>query len=66
MSYKVLCLEGITDRGLAVLKAEGFTVDVQKALPPAELAKIIGPYDAILIRSGSQITAEVLDGGART
>lgn len=62
MSYKVLCLEGITDRGLALLQAEGFTVDIQKALPPAELAKAIGPYDAVLIRSGSQITAEVLDG----
>ena len=54
-------LEGITERGLALLKAEGFTVDVQKALPPAELAKIVAPYDAILIRSGSQITPEVLD-----
>jgi D-3-phosphoglycerate dehydrogenase len=61
LTYKVLCLEGITDRGLAVLQAEGFTVDVQKALPTAELVKIVPPYDAILIRSGSQMNAEVLD-----
>jgi D-3-phosphoglycerate dehydrogenase len=61
LSYKVLCLEGITERGLAVLKAEGFAVEVTKALPTAELVKIVAPYDAILIRSGSQITAEVLD-----
>jgi len=61
LSYKVLCLEGITERGLALLKAEGFTVDVQKALPPAELAKMVAPYDAVLIRSGSQITPEVLE-----
>lgn len=30
-------------------------------MPPAELAKIVGPYHAMTIRSGSQITAEVLD-----
>ena len=61
MSYKILCLEGITDRGLALLKAEGFTVDVQKALPTAELVKIVPPYDAILIRSGTQMNALVMD-----
>jgi D-3-phosphoglycerate dehydrogenase / 2-oxoglutarate reductase len=61
LSYKVLVLEGITDRGLEVLRAEGWSIDVQKALAPAELVKIVAPYHAITIRSGSQITAEVLD-----
>jgi D-3-phosphoglycerate dehydrogenase len=61
VSYKVLVLEGITDRGLEVLKAEGWQVDVKKAMPPAELAAIVEPYHAITIRSSSQITAEVLD-----
>jgi len=61
LSYKVLVLEGITDRGLQVLRSEGWSVDVQKALPPAELARIVAPYHAITIRSGSQITAEVLE-----
>jgi D-3-phosphoglycerate dehydrogenase / 2-oxoglutarate reductase len=61
LSYKILCLEGITDRGLEILKAEGWTVDLQKALAPAELAKAVPPYEALLIRSGTQITAEVLD-----
>lgn len=61
MSYKILVLEGITDRGLEVLRSEGWSVDIQKALPPAELGKIVAPYHAITIRSGSQITAEVLE-----
>jgi D-3-phosphoglycerate dehydrogenase len=61
LSYRVLVLEGITDRGLEILRAEGWTIDHQKALPPAELAKIVAPYHAILIRSGSQITVEVLE-----
>lgn len=64
MSYKILALEGITERGLKILADEGWTVDVQpKPLPPAELIKILPGYDAMLVRSGSQITAEILDAG---
>jgi hypothetical protein len=48
LSYKILVLEGITDRGLEILRAEGWTVDVHKALPPAELASRIPPYEALL------------------
>lgn len=61
MSHKILCLEGITERGLAILRAEGWSIDQDKALSPAELAKKIGPYDALLIRSGTKVTPEVLD-----
>jgi D-3-phosphoglycerate dehydrogenase len=62
MSYKILALEGITDRGLKILTDEGWTVDVQpKPLGAAELIKLLPGYDAMLVRSGSQITAEVLD-----
>jgi D-3-phosphoglycerate dehydrogenase / 2-oxoglutarate reductase len=59
--YKILVLEGITDRGLALLKAEGWEVDVRKAMPPAELCGVVPPYHALMIRSSSQITAEVVE-----
>ena len=61
MSYRILVLEGITDRGLQVLKAEGWQIDQEKAMPPDELARIVEPYHAMTIRSGSQITAGVLE-----
>jgi D-3-phosphoglycerate dehydrogenase len=61
MSQRILVLEGITDRGLALLQSEGWSIDQEKAMPPAELARIVGPYHAMTIRSGSQITAEVLE-----
>jgi D-3-phosphoglycerate dehydrogenase len=63
MSYRILVLEGITERGLALLRAEGWSIDQQKAMPPEELAKIIEPYHAMTIRSGSLITAGVLEAG---
>jgi D-3-phosphoglycerate dehydrogenase / 2-oxoglutarate reductase len=61
VSLKILVLEGITDRGMEILKAEGWAVDVRKAMPPAELAVMVPPYHAMMIRSGTQITADVLD-----
>ena len=43
-----------------MLAAEGWQVDQHKAMPPAELARMVGPYHAMTIRSGSQVTAEVV------
>jgi D-3-phosphoglycerate dehydrogenase len=61
LSVRILVLEGITERGAEILRSEGWTLDMEKALPPAELVKKVAPYQAILVRSGSQMTAEVID-----
>lgn len=61
MSYRILVLEGLTDRGQEILRAEGWTLDLEKAKPTAELVKLVPPYHAILIRSGSKMTPEVID-----
>jgi D-3-phosphoglycerate dehydrogenase / 2-oxoglutarate reductase len=61
LSLRILVLEGITERGAEILRAEGWTLDMEKALPPAELAQKVAPYHAILVRSGSQMTADVID-----
>src|SRR5512136_2024574 len=61
VSQRILVLEGITDRGAEILRAEGWAVDMEKALPPAELVKLVPPYDAILVRSGSKMNAEVIE-----
>jgi D-3-phosphoglycerate dehydrogenase len=64
MSYRILVLDGITERGMQLLKAEGWTIDSRKSMPPSELAAMVAPYHAIMIRSASHITTEVL--GAAT
>jgi D-3-phosphoglycerate dehydrogenase len=61
VSYRILVLEGITDRGLAVLRNEGWEIDQRPAMPPSDLASLIGDYHALTIRSSSRITAQVLD-----
>jgi D-3-phosphoglycerate dehydrogenase / 2-oxoglutarate reductase len=65
MSYKILVPEGITSRGAEILRAEGWQVDIhQKPAPPEELAKMVPPYHALLIRSGSKVTADVIEAAA--
>lgn len=61
MTHRILVLEGITERGAEILRTEGWTVDMEKAMPPAELVKLVPPYAAILVRSGSRMSAEVID-----
>jgi len=65
VSHRILVLEGITERGAEILRAEGWTVDMEKALPVSELVKLVPGYDAILIRSGSQMNAEVIEAAKR-
>jgi D-3-phosphoglycerate dehydrogenase len=60
VSYRILVLEGITERGAEILRAEGWTVDLEKA-PPPDLVRVVAPYHAVLVRSASQLTADVID-----
>lgn len=60
---KILVAEAISDAGIRLLKAD-HTVDVKK-LTPAELLEVIGEYDALITRSETKVTAEVLARGTR-
>lgn len=59
---KVLVPEKLSPDGLALLKA---TLDVheRRDLSPDELVKIIPDYQALLVRSETKVTAEVLQAG---
>jgi D-3-phosphoglycerate dehydrogenase / 2-oxoglutarate reductase len=54
---KVLVREKIAEAGLDLLR-ERFEVDVD---PDGDLAERIGDYDAIIVRSGTQLTAGLLE-----
>ncbi len=58
---RVLVSDNLSARGLEILRAaEGIEVDVKTGLKPEELQEIIGGYDALVIRSGTKVTAQVL------
>ena len=59
---KILVTDTLAPEGLEVFKnAEGFEVDVKVGLNPEELKKICAEYDGWVIRSGTRITAELIE-----
>ncbi|HEY8345791.1 MAG TPA: phosphoglycerate dehydrogenase [Symbiobacteriaceae bacterium] len=60
---RILVAEPIAEEGIRLLQAE-HEVDVRK-VSKEELPEIIGEYDALIVRSESRVTAEVLERGKR-
>ncbi len=59
---KVLVSDKLSEEGLKILKAaDGLQVDVKTDLPPADLEKIIGDYDALIVRSSTKVNASLLE-----
>ena len=64
VSSRILVSDPLAEDGLGLLRSE-FQVDVKTDLPEEELIKIIGEYDALLVRSGTEVTAKVIDAGKK-
>jgi D-3-phosphoglycerate dehydrogenase len=60
---RILVTEEIADRGLDALRAAGHDVDVQLGLSPDALLQAVRGAHALIIRSATQVTAEVLEAG---
>ncbi|HDQ98889.1 MAG TPA: 3-phosphoglycerate dehydrogenase [candidate division WOR-3 bacterium] len=60
---KVIITDPIAAKGVELLKAAGIEVTEQPGLPPDELIKAIPAYDAIIVRSATKVTAEVINAG---
>jgi len=61
---RVLVSDPLAEEGLVILRA-AVDVDVKTDLKEDELCKIIGDYDALLVRSGTEVTAKVIEAGSR-
>lgn len=57
---KILIPEKVSADGLALLKDQ-FEVDEKKGLSPEELKNIIGDYEALIVRSETKVTADLLN-----
>ena len=60
---RVLVSETISERGLSRLREAGHEVDVRLGLTPSDLAVAVKGAAALIIRSETQVTAEVLEAG---
>ncbi len=58
---RVLVSDKLAQRGLDILEKEkGIQADVKTSLSPAELKKVIKNYDALIVRSGTKVTKEII------
>ena len=61
---KILVADPLAKEGLEVLSAQA-EVDVKTGLKPDELKAIIGDYEALVVRSETKATAEIIQAGKK-
>lgn len=64
VTYNVLVSDDLAEEGIEILR-EQVMVDVQTGLSEDELVATIENYDALLVRSGTQVTERVIEAGKR-
>lgn len=64
--YRILLADAIAEEGLAILRDEPrLDVDDRSGVAQDELLSLVGVYDALIVRSRTHVTAEVLDRARR-
>jgi D-3-phosphoglycerate dehydrogenase / 2-oxoglutarate reductase len=63
---KILVSDPLSKKGLEILeRAKSLKYDFKPGLPPQELKKIIPEYDAIIVRSETKLTGEIIEAANR-
>jgi len=57
---KVLIADAIPEEGVAILRGQA-EVDIKPGLQPEELTAAIGDYEALVVRSQTQVTSSIID-----
>ncbi|MFC1902591.1 phosphoglycerate dehydrogenase [Chloroflexota bacterium] len=61
---KVLVADPISEAGIDILRSCA-EVDIKTGLEPEEITPIIGNYEALVVRSQTQVTAKVIEAGKK-
>lgn len=62
---KVLVLDGVSEKAVAILRDNGIDADVSPTLPQDELIAKIPEYEGMIVRSQTKVTAEVINAGEK-
>lgn len=60
MAFKILICDKIADEGIKLLEEKGYEVTKAWDTPRDELPKIVGEYDALVVRSATQIKGDLI------
>jgi D-3-phosphoglycerate dehydrogenase len=61
---KVIITDPIAPKGVEMLRAAGLEVTESPGLPAEEIVKVIPAFDAIIVRSATKVTADIINAGA--
>jgi len=61
----ILISDSLSPRGVEVLERAGFSVTVKTKLSKEELLQEISNYEALIVRSATKVTKEVIEAGGR-
>lgn len=61
---RILANDGLNEEAVALLKKEGFTVETEKR-STEDLLGEIGDFDALLVRSATKVTREIIEAGTK-
>ena len=60
MKFKILICDRIADEGIRLMEEKGYEVTKGWNLPKNELPKIVGEYDALIVRSATKVKADLI------
>jgi D-3-phosphoglycerate dehydrogenase len=60
VKFKILICDRIADEGIRLMEEKGYAVTKGWNLPKTELPKMVGEYDAIIVRSATRVNAELI------
>src|SRR5207237_1314657 len=64
--YKVLITDKVADQGIEIFQKEKeIQTDVKLGLKAEELQELIGEYDALVVRSETKVTSDVISAGKK-
>jgi len=63
--FRVLVCDPIAEDGVAYLRRYATVEVAPKRLSPEALAEVVGDYDALIVRSATRVTREVIERGRR-
>ena len=56
---RILAADGISSEGIGLLA--DYEVDVRDKISHEELLEVIGSYDALMVRSASKVSADIIE-----
>ena len=65
MKARILVCDPIDKKGIRRLTEAGLEVDVRPAISAEELKRIVSDYDALIVRSRTKVTKEIIERGSR-